>query len=242
VAGARDDEGVSVNEAVERLRNRYGVQPEKILLGVPFYGKLFFAETLNDPLPKEGRKAMGMGYAEAMAAVERGEYLQKWDPQAQAAYLEKREGPGVVSYESPRSLGLKCRYVVDHKLSGIIIWVLGSDLMGNRTPLLDTVAKSFHGRVRSIPPPALDKMEKGTLAAIKKNQAELYDLSKRLLDAGKKEEAKAAEPDLMPAMGGPRSGDSKARIQRLEALQLYLTNSIRKIRAAQRQLGIKKSH
>jgi chitinase len=41
-----------------------------------------------------------------------------------------------VSYEDPESLALKCKYVIDHNLAGIMFWEYGSDPSGK---LLDAI-------------------------------------------------------------------------------------------------------
>jgi chitinase len=41
-----------------------------------------------------------------------------------------------VSYEDPESLALKCKYVVDHKLRGVMFWDYAGDPSGS---LLNTI-------------------------------------------------------------------------------------------------------
>jgi len=235
---SKAEEGISADETVHRLETKYGVKPGKLLLGVPFYGKNFLVANWNDPLPKEGKKLTGMRYSEALQAVKDGEYTEMWDEKAQAPYLKKKNGLGMVTYETPRSLALKCKYVVDQKLSGIIIWVLGSDLVGNRTPLLDQVALSFGSRARAIPPSAMAQMEAAYLVEAKKEWDELSGLRDKLTKAGKKEEALAAEPNRLPDLTPAKATEMKKLIRHLEELQSFLNDATRKTRTAKRALGL----
>jgi chitinase len=46
-----------------------------------------------------------------------------------------------VSYEDPNSLAPKCKYVLDHKLAGIMFWDYSSDPSGK---LLDAIDTGLH--------------------------------------------------------------------------------------------------
>jgi chitinase len=76
---------------------------------------------------------------------------QFWDESAQVPYLIKKDKSSFVSYDDEKSIRLKADYVMNQKLSGVIIWEItgdyvesspGSGIVG-KTPLIDTVSEVF---------------------------------------------------------------------------------------------------
>jgi chitinase len=69
-------------------------------------------------------------------------WVRGWDEAAQAPYLLNKARQLFVSYDDPESLRLKCRFVLDHGLAGIMFWEYHADPTG---ALLDTLATGLHG-------------------------------------------------------------------------------------------------
>jgi chitinase len=63
-------------------------------------------------------------------------FQRYWDPVADVPWLYNPEKQVFVSYDDPESLKLKCKYVLDHKLGGVMFWDYESDASG---ALLDAV-------------------------------------------------------------------------------------------------------
>jgi chitinase len=57
-------------------------------------------------------------------------FVRYWDPVAKAPYLYNAEKQMFVSYEDAESVALKCRYVLDGKLRGVMFWDYESDGSG----------------------------------------------------------------------------------------------------------------
>jgi chitinase len=57
-------------------------------------------------------------------------YVRYWDPVASAPYLYNSEKHIFVSYEDTESLAAKGRYVLAHKLGGIMFWDYSGDSAG----------------------------------------------------------------------------------------------------------------
>jgi chitinase len=55
-------------------------------------------------------------------------------------YLTQDDGPTLWSYDDPQSIGLKCDYVVENNLAGVMIWDVAGDLIDDQQELLKTVA------------------------------------------------------------------------------------------------------
>ena len=110
-----------------------GVPANKILLGLPFYGHVWgqVPETAHG-LYQPG-KPIPNTYAPygAIATTMLGHgYTRYWDPVSQVPYLYNPDTHIFVSYEDPESIAAKGRYVLAHKLGGIMFWSYESDSSG----------------------------------------------------------------------------------------------------------------
>lgn len=104
--------GISVDYGVNLLKNN-GVDPKKIVVGVPFFAY-------------DGGTAINQtGLANR---VKSGEYVEMWDEDANAPYLAKPGSEKIsVTFDNPRSVALKGAYVKENKLGGIMCWEYGQD-------------------------------------------------------------------------------------------------------------------
>jgi chitinase len=118
-----------------------GVPSEKIVLGVPFYGRGFAGVTaknngVNQPYEKyEGDHS----YAELSEKLigSRG-FVRYWDERADAPYLWNSATRTLISYDDPQSLAIKACYVREHHLGGMMFWDLSSDRDGE---LLNVISR-----------------------------------------------------------------------------------------------------
>jgi len=133
-----DPKKISADRSV-REYEQAGVPAAKIVLGVPFYGHVWGeVEDVNHGLfrPGKGVPNAFAQYGSIQATMINNGFVRYWDPVASVPYLYNSEGKTFVSYEDPESLALKCKYVLDNKLGGIMFWDYASDPTG---ALLDTI-------------------------------------------------------------------------------------------------------
>jgi chitinase len=133
-----DPKKISADDSVA-LYEQAGVPPRKIVLGVPFYGHVWGqVPAANHGLYQPGQKvehARDLYGATPDAMLQNG-FQRYWDPVADVPWLYNPEKQVFVSYDDPESLKLKCKYVLDHKLGGVMFWDYESDASG---ALLDAV-------------------------------------------------------------------------------------------------------
>lgn len=137
---APDASGISCDTAVNAYLAR-GVAKEKLVLGVPFYGRAWggvpatrngLGQTATTPVTGSWGEAGYFDYADISSKG----YPAFWDNSAQAPWSYSSQEQVFISYDNPQSLGLKGDYVNAKGLGGIMIW----ELSGDRTfALLDTI-------------------------------------------------------------------------------------------------------
>ncbi len=117
------------------------VPREKLVLGIPFYGRSFEAAGLY-------KKAAAYGsydYGETVA-LENAGWRYNWDFCAQVPYLRSPDGGTILCFDDMRSVYRKCRYVLDNGAAGVIIWELTQDSVGGAPHLLTVIGAAFGAR------------------------------------------------------------------------------------------------
>lgn len=134
-----DPNKFSTDDSVKSFE-RAGVPAAKILLGVPFYGHEWgdVAENAHG-LYQRGKQIPG-AYApySVIASTMLGHgYTRYWDATSSVPYLYDAEKRIFVSYEDPESIAAKGRYVLEHKLGGIMFWDYEGDPSGTLLHAVD---------------------------------------------------------------------------------------------------------
>jgi chitinase len=133
-----DPKQISADASV-REYEQAGVPADKIVLGVPFYGHVWgdVAEP-NHGLFQPGKQVPNAfsNYANITSEMLNQGFVRYWDATASAPFLYNSAKRIFVSYEDVESLALKCRYVREHTLGGVMFWDYSGDLNG---ALLDAI-------------------------------------------------------------------------------------------------------
>ena len=124
-----------------------GVPAAKLVLGVPFYGRMWqqVANT-NHGLFQPG-KPIPNGYAPYSAIKETmlgHGFTRYWDAKSNVPYLYSEEKQIFISYEDPESLEAKGKYVLTHKLGGIMFWSYFNDSSGELLGAIDQTLQTAH--------------------------------------------------------------------------------------------------
>jgi chitinase len=120
-----------------------GIPPEKLVLGVAFYGRGFAGvkpvnNGLNQPY---ARFEAAHDYSElADRLIGRQGFVRHWDDRAKAPYLWNSSSRTFISYDDPQSIGIKAQYVKAHHLGGMMFWELSED---RNDELLDVIVRSL---------------------------------------------------------------------------------------------------
>jgi chitinase len=126
-----DPKKISADRTVHEYESA-GVPANKIVLGVPFYGKNWAnVSSTNHGLFQPGTEAPNsyLPYS-SLASMQNNGYIRYWDATASAPFLYNQDAQIFISYEDPEALAAKCKYVLDHNLGGIMFWEYSSDPAG----------------------------------------------------------------------------------------------------------------
>lgn len=150
------DANFCVSEAYKNLVNEYHIPKSKLNLGAPFYGRaqkgvstLYGNGTGTADSQTFPEDEGSPTYYNIMSRM--NQYTENWDDKTKTPYLTKADG--FVSYENPRSIGEKAKFVVDNGVAGLIIWEITSDMLAPsqtssgkiETPLVDKINEVFAG-------------------------------------------------------------------------------------------------
>jgi chitinase len=143
-----DPKKISADVSI-REYERAGVPAGKLVLGVPFYGHVWGeVPAANHGLFQAGIAVPNAysGYGAIVTNYLNHGYTRFWDAQASVPYLYSDEKQIFVTYEDPESLSIKSKYVLDHRLAGVMFWDYSSDPTG---ALLDSLNTSLRRRGKS---------------------------------------------------------------------------------------------
>ncbi|MGB7159956.1 MAG: glycoside hydrolase family 18 protein [Tepidisphaeraceae bacterium] len=127
----------SASAAVEAYL-KAGVPPDKIVLGVPFYGRgwagvnpedngLFQPRDPPDAASAKGKRVGPANYRELKNDRDGQAGKRFWHEQAKVPWMWNPQTRVFISYDDPESLRLKARYARDNKLGGVMFWELSHD-------------------------------------------------------------------------------------------------------------------
>jgi len=135
---AGEPEG-SVDLSVKYLRDNRGIPAEKIVLGVPFYGKDYISSGLYQP--QDG--VADIVYSTAVSRMNSGwDYF--FDDVSKVPYLQNSSRTHVVTFEDTISLDYKTNYVKNNELAGMMIWEITQDEINGKQDLLEKIGREFN--------------------------------------------------------------------------------------------------
>jgi len=137
-----------------------GAPRNKIVMGIPFYGRTFTLQDIN--LRDKGALTKGSGFSgpytredgflgyneicKELKMTSDDLWTEVWDNDASVPYIYN--GNRWVSYDDHRSVAIKTRFAHDQGLAGAMVWAIDNDDFGAecssvRYPLLRTISSEF---------------------------------------------------------------------------------------------------
>ena len=107
-----------------------GIPAEKLVLGIPFYGRGFTGvKPMHNGRHQVYDRFEGEhGYSELLEKFigKRG-FVRYWDDRAKAPYLWNAASRTFITYDDPQSFAIKVAYVKANHLGGMMFWELSQD-------------------------------------------------------------------------------------------------------------------
>jgi len=134
----------NVAGAVQYYRD-HGVPADKLVLGVPFYGRGFKVtgeapdgvyQAYNAPADAGDWRVIKARY------LDQPGWTKHWQPEAQSPWLYNAAEKIFISYEDPRSIGLRAQFAREQGLAGVFMWELTGD--DEQASLLNAMLAPWH--------------------------------------------------------------------------------------------------
>ena len=140
-AATKFDSDSAIRDYISR-----GIAPNKIVFGLPLYGRAF-----------GNAQGLGKSYSgPGKGPLEAGMWLYKDLPRPGAkSYFDKRVGAThsfdsstreLVSFDGPKSANFKAQYIIKKGLGGSFFWDASGDKKGDQS-LVQILAKNFEGKL-----------------------------------------------------------------------------------------------
>jgi len=139
-------EDYEIDQSAHKTFNLFlaaGVPAEKMVMGIAFYGRSWYMKSgdnrgINRPVDSVTR-AGGYSFIKDSLLIRPG-FVRYWDENAKAPYLFDEQTNQLVSYDDEESVKLKCEYVKEKNMAGVMFWQYASD---PKEYLLNAINESF---------------------------------------------------------------------------------------------------
>ncbi|KAG9251053.1 family 18 glycoside hydrolase [Emericellopsis atlantica] len=123
---------------------RSGVRPDKLVLGMPLYGRAFEnTGGLGQPFQGVGEGTWEQGVHDYKKLPLPGSQ-EIYDQAAGATYCFSQDQRKLVTYDTPQMAQIKTQFLMDRGLGGAMWWESSSDKTGDES-LIGTVVRTFGG-------------------------------------------------------------------------------------------------
>jgi chitinase len=120
----------------------FGIPREKIVLGIPFYGKRWNdVGPENNGLYQSGTFDRGLSQDKIYELQSDPSYREWWDYSSENPFLYSEENREWVTFESRRSIEHKIYFMKKEQLAGVMFWELSEDPSGSLLDAIDTNIK-----------------------------------------------------------------------------------------------------
>ena len=130
-----DPDAYSIVQSIQYLAGTRAIPKDKLVLGLPFYGKSFGTSTLYTRYSGEA----DLAYSAIIDTLKSGSWTYMWDSASNAPYYTSLSPPELITLDDSASIALKCQYARTEGLAGVMIWEISQDLVGQEQPLMDAI-------------------------------------------------------------------------------------------------------
>ncbi|MCR8667592.1 glycoside hydrolase family 18 protein [Aestuariibaculum sp. M13] len=134
-------EGNSGKQAIER-HLKAGVPANKLVMGIPFYGRMWEKVNPQNNGLYQSAKSTGMivPYWDIVEKIKSGHFKELYDESAKASYLWNAKDSVFISWETPKDIETKVQFIKENGLGGAMFWEYSLD---NNQELLNALFKGM---------------------------------------------------------------------------------------------------
>jgi chitinase len=140
------DNAGSVYNAIKYMTVTRKIPIDKIILGMPFYGKEFNSSGMYKTFSGDVADRI---YSEIISITSTGGWIYNWDDVSKVPYYQNSDSTKLITYDDTTSIKYKVEFSYSRGLAGVMIWALGQDLVNGSQPLLETVGNTVR-KVTSV--------------------------------------------------------------------------------------------
>ena len=129
----------SVETALSYLRDQRYIPSTQLVLGIPFYGKMFNAPELYESFTGD---ITDLEYHKIPSYIN-ADWSRLWDDYSKVPYLMSSDATKLITYDDSISVAIKTEKAIQENLSGVMIWAIGQDINNGRQPLLEAIGNSM---------------------------------------------------------------------------------------------------
>lgn len=142
----------SVTGQMAHWRDRLGWPRERLLVGIPCYGRGFVAQawyesTQGAPRPPHPYIA----FRDVAGLLAQG-WVRTWDAATQTPWLAREGGEEIISYDDEESARLKGRWAAEHGFRGIFFWEISQDFVAGDHALVRAACEGWRSATGSETP------------------------------------------------------------------------------------------
>lgn len=138
---------LSVEAQMRHWTEDGGWPPERLLLGIPCYGRGFPVGRLHVPLPKHKPNALAYVAFREIAQLEARGWRRHEDPEAGVPWLTSPAGDKVLSFDDESSVRRKAAWARSRGFGGLFFWEITQDRArtSRRHPIIEAARAAYLG-------------------------------------------------------------------------------------------------
>jgi chitinase len=117
----------------------------RLLVGVPCYGRGFVVEKWHEPFPSADKPAHPYLPFKDVAGLLADGWVRHWDDVAQVPWLSKPGVKELISYDDRQSARIKGAWAREHGFAGVFFWEISQDLIDGRHAIVGAAVEGFTG-------------------------------------------------------------------------------------------------
>jgi len=140
------------NASVTYLNVTKKIPKDKIVLGIPFYGKMYNSSGLNQTFSdiSDDVNVLGLTFRDVLNNID-DTYEYNFDEEAKTPFFISTAQNRFISFDDTNSVRIKTEYAITNGLKGVMIWEITQDKLSDGSqPLLEQIGRTVKSTPTSI--------------------------------------------------------------------------------------------